>query len=400
MLELMFALLVGLMLGCFCGIIPGLHPNTMIPIVLAMSFLFHPLEAAVVLISAGVANSFVSFIPAIFLGAPEADSALSVLPGHKLLLQGRGFEAVRLTVLGGLGAVFLAILLLPLFSLTVPSLYHLMRPLLHWLLLALVVYMVIGESGLKKKLLAIYVFMLSGALGYVSINMLSVKDVLFPLLSGLFGLPLLLLSARKNVSLPEVFSFKYENIRKRSLLSGIGIGSLAGILAGLLPGIGSSQAAVVAQEAVGHKSDRGFLVAIGGVNTSDMIYSLLALFLIGNARSGIAVAVGSMFAVGLNHVLLFLCVILASAGIASYMTIVLTGKFVSFLKAIDYSKLCFRIFLMLLSLVVIFSGPQGVIVAMVALSIGLIPNLVGIKRSHCMGCLLLPTILFFAGISF
>ncbi|MFQ6009926.1 MAG: tripartite tricarboxylate transporter permease [Candidatus Aenigmatarchaeota archaeon] len=400
MIELLFAVMLGLFVGCACGIFPGLHPNSTIPIILGFSFLFQPLEAAIILISAGVTNSFVSFIPAVFLGAPEADSALSVLPGHRLLLQGRGFEAVRLTVVGGLGATFLAILLLPVFSLTIPSVYHLIRPVLHWILLALVFYMIMGEEGFKNKILAAYVFLLSGMLGYVAINYMSVKEILFPLLTGLFGLPLLLLSVKRNVKLPESFSFEYERIKRRSVISGIGIGSLAGIIAGLLPGLGSSQATVIAQEAVGHKSDRNFLIAIGGVNTSDVIYSLLALYLIGNARSGIAVAVGNMIAVGFNHVLLFLCVIVASAGVAAYITIRMTRKFVFFLKRMDYRRLCLHIFVLLFALVAIFSGSTGLVVALVALSIGLIPNIVGIKRSHCMGCLLLPTILLFAGLSF
>ena len=120
MMELFIVFLLGTFIGCFCGFVPGLHPNSTIPVVFAFSFLFQPIEAAVILVSAGVANSFVSFIPAIFLGAPEAGSALSVLPGHRLLMQGRGFEAVRLTVIGGMGAMFLAVLMLPLFSVYLP----------------------------------------------------------------------------------------------------------------------------------------------------------------------------------------------------------------------------------------------------------------------------------------
>jgi len=38
--------------------------------------------------------------PSIFLGAPEADTALAVLPGHALLMEGRGEEAVRLSAIG------------------------------------------------------------------------------------------------------------------------------------------------------------------------------------------------------------------------------------------------------------------------------------------------------------
>ena len=41
-----------------------------------MSFLFGPLEASIVLISSGIINIFVNFIPSIILGAPEDGKVL------------------------------------------------------------------------------------------------------------------------------------------------------------------------------------------------------------------------------------------------------------------------------------------------------------------------------------
>jgi len=399
MLELLFALALGIVLGVVCGILPGLHPNNTIPFVLGFSFLFEPVQAAIILIAAGVSNSFVNFIPSIFVGAPDAGSELSALPGHRMMMQGRGFEAVRLTVIGGLGAVFLSILLLPVFSFVFPLLYRLMRPVLHWILLAVVFYMVVGEEGTKGKMLAVYVLLVSGLLGYLLLDVLSIRDPLLPMLSGLFGLPMLLLSVKDKVRLPEGMSFGYESIGRKAILSSVSVGSIAGMLAGLLPGVGSSQATVIAQEAVGEKSDKKFLMAIGGVAVSDVIYSVLALYLLGNARSGIAVAVGNLMAVGLDQVLLFLSVIVASAGIGAYLTLRLTKTAVAFLRRTNYSKLCLLAFASMIGMIYFFSDLTGVAIALVALSIGLIPNVAGIKRSHCMGCLIIPTIIFFAAAS-
>ena len=86
MLELLLALAFGIAVGTVCGLLPGLHPNNAIPIILGLSFLFPPLSAAIILISAGIVNSFVAFIPSILIGAPEGDNALSALPGHRLLM--------------------------------------------------------------------------------------------------------------------------------------------------------------------------------------------------------------------------------------------------------------------------------------------------------------------------
>ena len=110
MFELFAALFLGMAVGVITGLLPGLHPNTLIPFFLALPFTLDPVSAVVMLVSAGVTNTFVNFIPSILIGAPEADSVMSVLPGHRLLLEGRGYEAIKLSVIGGLGATLFAIL--------------------------------------------------------------------------------------------------------------------------------------------------------------------------------------------------------------------------------------------------------------------------------------------------
>ncbi len=395
MLELLLALLFGIVLGTVCGLLPGLHPNNTIPIILGLSFLFPPLSAAIVLISAGIVNSFVAFIPSILLGATEGENALSVLPGHRLLLQGRGYEALKLTAIGGFASVLFALLTLPVFVLIVPKLYFLIRPNIHFLLIFVVAYMIFSEKG-KGKFYAFVVFALSGIFGYTVLDILDAgNEILFPLLAGLFGLPLLLLSIKNKTALPEIISFESETIRKRTAIKPAIIGSLAGVIAGLLPGIGSTQATVLAQ--AGEKDDRKFLMAIAGVNVIDIMYSILALWLIGNPRSGIAVAVGNLVKIDLNMILFFLPVILASAAAGAFLTLKLSRTAVFALRRINYQKLCLYVFVFICVLVFAFTGFFGLAVAGIALSIGLIPNFANIRRSHAMGCLILPTILYFAG---
>ena len=54
---------------------------------------------------------------------------------------------------------------------------------------------------------------------------------------------------------------------------------------------------------------------------------------------------------------------------------------------------------LLIALVGIFTGPLGLFVLFVATSIGLIAPLSGVKRSHCMGVLMLNVILFYSGVT-
>jgi len=49
---------------------------------------FDPVVLVVFIIAMSVTHTFLDALPAIFLGAPDADQVLNVLPGHRLLLQG------------------------------------------------------------------------------------------------------------------------------------------------------------------------------------------------------------------------------------------------------------------------------------------------------------------------
>lgn len=398
MFGIILGLCLGTLLGLAAGLLPGIHPNSLIPILLGMSFFLDPFSIAVALVTTGIVNSFVNFIPSILFGAPEDASALSVLPGHRLLLQGRGYEAIKLTVVGGLGSVLFVMASLPLFVMFVPQIYSLIRPKIHLLLILVVSYMIITEKG-KGKVFALAVFLLSGMLGKV---VLDSGDYLFPLLSGLFGMPLLLLSIKNKTSVPEI-TFEEDKIKRRSVFSGVFTGTMAGIIAGLLPGLGSAQSTILAQEAMGREKNmelgtRKFLISVSGVNVADMIYSIFALWLIGNPRSGIATAVGKLVEVGANEVIIFTAVIAVAAFIGAFLTLTISKKALNFLKKMDYGKACIGVFAFILALVFLLSGAFGLLISFIALGIGLIPNIVGVRRGHCMGCLILPTIIYFAAI--
>ena len=114
--------LIGVLLGTATGIIPGIHPNNVALILLSLlPALSHSLSAflpaapvllASLLIAASITHTFLSFIPAAFVGAPEGDTALCVLPAHHLLLEGRAYEAVKLSAAGSFLALICSFLFL------------------------------------------------------------------------------------------------------------------------------------------------------------------------------------------------------------------------------------------------------------------------------------------------
>ena len=96
-LELFLALLLGIFVGTIAGLLPGIHVNLISVFLLSILTFFlnfvEPIVLIVFIVAMTISDTFVSFIPSIFLGAPDEDTTLSVLPGHELLLKGKGYEA-------------------------------------------------------------------------------------------------------------------------------------------------------------------------------------------------------------------------------------------------------------------------------------------------------------------
>jgi len=244
MLELFLIILFcifGVITGIATGLLPGLHVNNIALILLSLSsviiglfsFLFEYgvseqfilLLICVYIISTSISHSFHDVIPSTFLGAPEPDTALSVLPAHSLLMEGKGYEAVALSALGSYGAIiFCFILLFPIrFIIGEPLFfYETLRQIMFFVLLAISILMIgtekarinlFGNTGIFPSVIgmffAVFVFILSGFFGMVIFNVPVdspiglASPVLFPALAGLFGTPTLLTSLMTKPVIPK-----------------------------------------------------------------------------------------------------------------------------------------------------------------------------------------------------
>ena len=183
-IEITIALIFGLLFGTFTGLFPGIHIN-LITTILTSSILssqIQPLILIVCIVSMAITHTFLDFIPSIFLGAPEEDSFLSVLPGHQLLLEGRGHEAVMITLLGSLAAIPIILISTPIFIFILPSIVAKIQFLIPYLLIFISLYLIFSE---KEFLLSLTIFLLAGFLGFLTLN-LPIKEPLLPLLTRLF----------------------------------------------------------------------------------------------------------------------------------------------------------------------------------------------------------------------
>ncbi|AJF62377.1 MAG: hypothetical protein QT11_C0001G0228 [archaeon GW2011_AR20] len=395
-IEIFLAILVGCLLGIITGITPGIHINLVSVIILSLSpFLSQHvsvLTLAVVIIAMSITHTFLDALPSIFLGAPDSGLELSVLPGHKLLLEGRGYEAVVLTAIGSLFAVIMMVAFAPIGLPFIKWVYPLIQRFIPYVLIFFSLLLIYREK--KSRTLALIIFLLAGVLGLITLN-LQLKEPLFPLLSGLFGISILLTSVFQKTKIPKQ-KFTEVTLSGKEISKAMGSGFFASFLLGLFPGLGASQAAIVATSGQKEIKPEKFLVIVGGINTFVMIVSFLALYSIDKARSGSVVVISKLLEnFTLNHLALFLAASLISAGIATYLTLKFAKLFSKLMSKVNYNKLCLFIILLIIVLVAILTGWIGLFVLIVSTSIGLIPNLAGIGKNHLMGCLILPVILFF-----
>lgn len=395
-LEILLFVFLGIAFGIVTGLIPGLHPNTIFTLIFSLAFLFTGLPVQLILafvVSLAVSNTFFDFIPTILFGAPEEDSVLSVLPGHKLLLEGRGYEAIFLVTMGGLGVMLLTVFSLPALFFFLPLIYTTIKPVIHIILLSVVAWMVYTE---RKPLHALSVFILAGIFGLLTLNSFPSEEVMFPALTGLFGMSTVLVSVMTRVKIPPQ---KIQKEVQGDWLKGSVTGWLAGLLAGLLPGIGSSQAGIIASQFLRAKL-REFLIALGGINTSNIFFTFIVFYVIGKTRSGAVWMISQIIDYfTLADVYLLIVVGILTSLISGLLTIKASKFLLNRMRNINYTRMMSFIFLGLITLVFIFSGLIGLLVSITGMFLGLLAISIGIKRTHLMGFLLLPTIAYFSGLN-
>ncbi|MDD5112376.1 MAG: tripartite tricarboxylate transporter permease, partial [Candidatus Altiarchaeota archaeon] len=364
--------LAGSLIGTLTGLTPGLHVNTVCVIGLGLypKLGLSTIDFGVIMVAMALTQNFIDFIPSIFTGVPEEETALSILPAHRLVIGGRAQEAVALTAYGSLlGVIYSLILLIPTLYI-IPIAYETLKGTVMYIVLAAVIVLIIRE---KNKAGAVTSFLLAGTLGITTFNLaaLSSSEALFPLFTGLFGFSSILTSLNENTSAKPQKKGITVKLDKTIAASGL-IGSLCGIIVGLLPGMSPSQVGILAYDLLGSNL-RGFLVSVSAINTSDAIYSLISLYTIDNPRSGVAAMLGQIMEVDYTMMMLFIGVIGVTAIIATATYLALGSIAMKFFTKINYRTLNMLILLLMAGLVYIMTGALGLCLAGISTAIGIIP---------------------------
>ncbi len=384
----------GVMLGTLSGLIPGLHANNfaLLLAAFAASIPADPLLIGVAMLTAGVVHTFLDIVPALALGVPDAAMAIAALPGHRLVLAGRGREALRLSAVGSAMAVAIAVpLAFPITWLMIHA-YPTIRTHLWVVLGAIVCLLVITESTPQAAVGGLFGFVLAAILGWTTLEVtpdapLGSGSMLTPLLTGLFGAPILL-DAMGGSGVPPQADAKLA-MAPKDLGRTAGAGSIAGAIVGYLPGVSAAIASVLALPAVPSRDvDRGFIVATSGANTANTVFALFALVALGTPRTGVMVAVDTTGVPLVVPVLLAAVVVGAACG--TLLVIAVGDRYLLTVGQLNYTYVSLAVLAFLCTLAYGLTGWFGVGVFVVSTVVGLVPTRFGARRVHLMGVLIGP----------
>lgn len=412
MIELVIACFIGILIGTITGMVPGIHVNTAGAILFASStlLLMHlsPEFLCVLMVSMSIAHALIEFVPSMLLGVPQEGTATSILPGHRMVLQGRSKEVIRIVSVGGFGAIIVTILMLPAFSIILPFLHDLTKPFTWIILLVASIYLTYRlTANIRDFLWSLLLFLLSGILGWIIFQTPITSGItLMCTFSGLFGISTILFSLNDTSEIPHQNPFYELNLDFNKYKS-IFAGGITGAILGFLPGFGPAQGTVIAQAVSGTNDNDdedtvNFLLATSGLNISDCLFSLIAIYIIGNPRSGIAVYMSYLISeMSLNHLIIFIFASLLAVSISLVLSLKLGDSFSRLMGRVDYRKLSIGVIILQIAILYIFvfyyDAPVGymTLALITSTAMGMLPHYIGVGKSHLMGVLIIPAIVIY-----
>lgn len=420
--------LAGTLIGTVMSFLPSLHIYNVAGFALIMwgtlQAIIPEIAIAPFFISLVVAFSFINSIPMTYLGATDESAHVTILPGTKNLLLGKGYETIMLSGLGCLMGMLLLALLTPLFFYIMPYIHVIVRPHLHWILLTIMTYMLMSEwpkgagfgktvwqkfSGAWGNLFAgIVTFALSGILGIIitSKSIVPIKigfQNIMPVFMGLFAIPSIIQNIISTVKIPDQKVSDTLDINAKTLAQSAYQGVVGGLLCAYFPLVTVGIGGIIGGAATALRGDKVFIISGGVAKFMYYVGSFLFLFVItplspfGFARGGLNILLKPIFSAQAGDYLLILSVILFS-GFLSFILLDSLAKFgARMLKKINYRAIYWGALIVIIPFIYILTDAPGLLILAVASCIGTIPVFYHCRRSNCMAVLLVPITLNVAG---
>jgi len=372
--------LIGWILGLITGLLPGLHPNTLAAVI-AQTDLSNE-GKALLIIGMASANIIASFILAIFFGVPDENTVLSILPGQRMTLAGKGLTAMRIVIFSAaLTSILCILLFIPSLDLF-PLIYENIKGYIKYIVLFLALFMIIRS---KNPFYAFVVFLAAGCLGYYSFHA-DLNDPFLPLFSGMFAIASLLTITKSRI--PKQ---KKEEMLELETVPWIICGIVLGFLAVMLPGISSAAQIASFAAAFIFLETISYLALITSISVSQVVFSFSTIATINKARVGTTAWAGQFANIAqdpLFFALLFVFGVLA----ASFLLYLLRYK-ITKIVVLNSEKIAFLLIAYLFFICFLIDGLNGILIMGLSSILGWLTIRLNVERTQLMGAIIIPTLL-------
>jgi putative membrane protein len=215
-----------------------------------------------------------------------------------------------------------------------------------------------------------------------------------PLLTGLFGISVLLTAAQGKMPDQHFSGIRMED---KTIVKSSVLGTAAGIAVGWLPGLSTASANAVLASVIGFNKDRrAYILATSSANTANAFIGLAALFALSRMRNGVMVALSELPLPSMSE----LTVIGVLAGCCAYVITVGLSRSAHQLNGINGFLLNRAVIVFVVVLCIFLTGPFGAFILLLATALGLVPPMINVSRLYCMGAIMVPVMLYSFGIAF
>jgi len=376
----MLLIILALFLGLLTGLIPGLHPNTLTSVLLSLNLESPDLPFAIIAMFA--VHSIIAYIPSIFLGIPDPTVVLSVLPGHRMAMKGKGLEALTVMVVSAIFAVLICITLFPVSQQLYPIVFPAIQPYLFHILLIASAILVLRS---RNPLGALLIFILAGIIGKQAFS-LGLPDPFLPLFTGMFAMAAIF--TYSNAKLPEQ---KLPNRIDLSLLKFAALGVFLGWIADLLPGISSPAQVAAFASIIVPFAGAAYLATIASIGVSESVFAFSTASTLGKARIG-AIAEASSITPIQDALLPYLSVFIIGIAFACILVYIFRPK-IGEISKINFTIMNTMLGIYLILIVFLIDSLFGLMLFFVSTALGYLCIRLNVERTILMGAIIVPTIL-------
>lgn len=322
--NLLFCL-IGVGVGMFIGVLPGLGPVAGTAILIPLTFGLEPTPAIIMLAGIFYAAMYGGTITSVLINTPgESASVITCIDGYQMARQGRAGAALGVAAIGSFIGGIVAILSLTFIGPTLARFAIKFGPPEFFSVMMFGLLLIVGLMGksIVKGLIAVVLGLLlamigqdpgSGASRFIFGQIMLLDGIDFVVLAmGLFGVSEILLNAEKNMETetpPKVKGLIPPREEWAPAAKAIGRGTALGMLLGLIPGASASIASLLSysfEKRVAKDPSRfgkGAIEGVAGPETANNAYAgaaLIPLFTLGIPSSPtVAILLGAFTMHGL-----------------------------------------------------------------------------------------------------